>query len=247
MTGQGDELTHSRVSPPEEVDPQFYRRTDALLREIEVERRQLADQLNDDPVQTLAHVARVLQSLDDASGASGANARTAHEMGLIAARVSEQLRGLAHQLRPPLLDDVGLGAALRQLADDFSASSGIPTFAQPVEVGGAGLPEADLALFRVAQAALRNAENHAAATRVDIGLRQIGSRIALTVREDGIGLPAESARNASGTGFVEMRSRLRSLGGRLEVRNAADQGTIVSAYVPVTQRSGKPAYQRAYA
>ncbi|HUY10437.1 MAG TPA: ATP-binding protein [Candidatus Dormibacteraeota bacterium] len=246
MNAEGDELTPSRVLPTE-ADRDLYRRTDALLSEIEGERRELADQLNDDPVQALAHVARVLQSLDDASGMSSATAKTIHEMGLITARVSEQLRGLAHQLRPPLLDDVGLGAALRQLADEFSASSGIPTFAQPVEVGGVGFPEADLALFRVAQVALRNTENHAAATRVDIGLRQIGSRIALTVRDDGIGLPTAPASTASGTGFVEMRSRLRSLGGRLEVRSAADKGTIVSAYVPVTRRTGGRASERAYA
>jgi len=246
MNAEGDELTPSQPLPTES-DRELYRRTNALLSEIELERRQLADQLNDDPVQTLAHVTRVLQSVDVASGMSSATAKTIHEMGLITARVSEQLRGLAHQLRPPLLDDVGLGAALRQLAGEFSARSGIPTFAEPVEVGGVGLPEADLVLFRVAQVALRNTENHAAATRVDIGLRQIGSRIALTVRDDGIGLPTAPVSRAVGTGFVEMRSRLRSFGGRLEVRSAADTGTIVSASIPVTRRAGEQTSERAYA
>lgn len=246
MNEVGEPLTPSRMWPGE-ARRDSYRWAGALLREIEAERRQLAERLNDDSVQTLAHVARILQGLSAVSGTPGANAKAAHEMGVMTARVSEQLRGLARQLLPPLLDDIGLGAALRQLADDFSARSGIATFAQPVEVGGVGLPEADLALFRVAQAALRNAERHAAATRVDIGLRRIGSRISLTVRDDGIGLPTSPVRHASGTGFVEMRSRLWSLGGRLEVRSAPGKGTIVAASVPVTRRTGTHAPPLAWA
>ncbi|MGC1909288.1 MAG: hypothetical protein WA809_06785 [Candidatus Dormiibacterota bacterium] len=69
-----------------------------------------------------------------------------------------------------------------------------------------GFADTDLALLRVAQAALRNPENHSTATGGDMGLRQVGSRIAVTVRDDGIGMPTARAKKASGTGFVEMRS-----------------------------------------
>ncbi|MGH7705191.1 MAG: histidine kinase, partial [Candidatus Dormibacteria bacterium] len=86
----------------------------------------MADQLNDDPVQTLAHVTRLLQSVDDLPGASPEATQAVREAGVQVARVGAQLRRLARELRPPLLDDVGLGAALRQLAADFRAETGIP-------------------------------------------------------------------------------------------------------------------------
>jgi two-component system NarL family sensor kinase len=200
---------------------------EAIIREIEAERRQLADQINDDPVQTLAHISRVLQSFEEVHGTSAEAAQAAREVGALAASVSEQLRGLARRLRPPLLDDIGLGPALRQLALDFSAAAGIPTYAEPGDVVRVGLPEADLVLFRVAQAALRNAEEHSAATRVDIGLRRHGAQVTLTVRDDGIGLAADP--HSVGKGFLEMRERLRSVGGRLVVRSSAQLGTVVSA------------------
>jgi two-component system NarL family sensor kinase len=205
---------------------------EAIIREIEAERRQLADRINDDPVQTLAHISRVLQSLEEIHLTPAEAAQTAREAGVLAASVSEQLRGLARRLRPPLLDDVGLGPALRQLAVDFSAAAGIPTHAEPGDVVRVGLPEVDLVLFRVAQAALRNAEEHSAATRIDIRVRRRGARVTLTVRDDGIGLPAGSGRDGTGKGFLEMRERLRSVGGRLVVRSSAELGTVVSASVP---------------
>jgi two-component system NarL family sensor kinase len=205
---------------------------EAIIREVEAERRQLADRINDDPVQTLAHISRVLQSLDELRLTPAEAAHTAREAGLLAARVSEQLRGLARRLRPPLLDDVGLGPALRQLAVDFSAAAGIPTYAEPGDVVRVGLPEVDLVLFRVAQAALRNVEEHSAATRIEIRVHRRSARVTLTVRDNGIGLPAGSRRDRTGKGFLEMRERLRSVGGRLVVRSSAELGTVVSASVP---------------
>lgn len=203
-----------------------------LMRDIEVERRSLADQINDDPVQKLAHISRVLEGLVEMEGLPASAAQPAHEAALLTAQVGEELRSLARHLRPPLLDDVGLAAAIRQLAGDFRAMSGIATFASPIDVDGTGLPDADIALFRVAQAALRNAADHSAASRVEIGLRRTRSTIILTVCDNGVGLLPESGK-AMTTGFSEMRHRMRSVGGTLVVRSRLDAGTLVSATVPV--------------
>ncbi len=203
-----------------------------LLGEIEAERRQLADRINQDPVQTLAHIARLLQSLGEIPGTPARAALAARAAGLLAASVSEQLRGLARGLRPPLLDDVGLGPALSQLAADFAASAGIPTAADPGDVVRIARPGADLVLFRVAQAALQNAEDHSAATRVDIRLRRRGATVTLAVRDNGIGLAASPISDGTRTGILEMRERLKSVGGELIIRSSPRLGTLVHASVP---------------
>lgn len=205
---------------------------EGIIREIEVERRQLADRINEDPVQTLAHIARVLQSLEEIPGTPARAAQAARAAGLLAASVSEQLRSLARGLRPPLLDDVGLGPALRQLALDFAASAGIPTSADPGDVVRIGRPGADLVLFRVAQAALHNAEEHSAATMVTIRLRPRGTRVTLAVSDNGIGWPTAPGRSGMRTGILQMRERLRSVGGQLVIRSRPRVGTVVWASVP---------------
>jgi two-component system NarL family sensor kinase len=203
-----------------------------IISEIEAERRQLADRINEDPVQTLAHIARVLQSLEEIPGTPTRAARAAREAGLLAANVSEQLRALARGLRPPLLDDIGLGPALSQLASDFAASAGIPTSADPGDVVRIARPGADLVLFRVAQAALQNAEQHSAATAIAVRLWRHGSRVTLAVSDNGIGLTRPRGRDSMRTGILEMRERLRSVGGQLVIRSSPRSGTLVLASVP---------------
>lgn len=203
-----------------------------MMREIEAERHALAERINDDPVQTLAHISRMLQSLEAVPGTPAETAKAVREAGLLAAKVSEQLRGLARELRPPLLDDVGLGAALKQLAEDFSQASGIATVANLARLVRRATAEADLVLFRVAQAALRYAKEHAAATSVDIRLRGTESHITLTVCNDGIELVPHLAAAGSTASFLEMEQRLGSVGGGLVVRSGPQSGTTLRATVP---------------
>ncbi|MGH7643220.1 MAG: sensor histidine kinase [Candidatus Dormibacteria bacterium] len=205
---------------------------DGVLGEIEAERHRLAERINEEPVQTLAHIARVLQSVEDAPGTPDSIAKVVREAGLLASGVSEQLRGLARGLRPPLLDDLGLGAALNQLADDFSTAAGIPVAVESGDVVNVAPGGADLVLFRVAQSALRNAERHSAANRVDIRVRRRSTTITLTVRDNGIGLPNAPLLDSACTGILEMRERLRAVGGRLAIRSRLRVGTVVLASVP---------------
>jgi signal transduction histidine kinase len=219
-------LSDTASAPVEAEDP---RRLAAIFEEIETERQQLADLLNDDPVQTLAHVARVLQSLADVPETPVATSLAAQEAGALAAAVSEQLRGLARRLRPPLLDDVGLGPALKQLASGFSARSGIAVRTRLDGVSRSGLADVDLVFFRVAEEALRNAEDHSAATEVALRLRRRGGRVSLAVWDNGIGLSEHPQDQVAGTGFLEMRERLRAISGKLTVRSGVSRGTLVLA------------------
>jgi signal transduction histidine kinase len=205
-----------------------------VLRDAEAERRRLAELLNDEPVQALAHISRALRSVEGMAGTPAVVIEAARDAGLQAAAVSEQLRRIARLLRPSVLDDIGLGAALRQLTSEFAAKSGVRAESDVRTVSQGRQPEVNIALYRVAEAALKNAEEHAAATAIRVRLTQRGARLILTVRDNGIGLAKHGEPRSSGTGFLEMAERIRSVQGRLRVRSGANQGTIVMASAPST-------------
>ncbi|MGH7608884.1 MAG: sensor histidine kinase [Candidatus Dormibacteria bacterium] len=200
--------------------------------EIEEERRQLADRLNDDPVQTMAHIARLLRSLEHTAAVPRPVLEQVVQASRLAEGISHQLRRIARQLRPPLLDDVGLGAALTQLADDFQGTTGIPTSTDVDGVARAGGPATDLALFRVAQAVLQRVEIPAGTSKVEIGLRGGGQRVILTVRDHRTPVGVEQEWTERVPAFVEIRQRVRSVGGRLAVRSFPGHGTVVRVSVP---------------
>lgn len=207
-------------------------RVAALLREFEAERRRLAELLNDEPVQTLAHVSRSLQSVVAVPGTPVQVSEATRAAGLQAAAVSHQLRRLARVLRPSVLDDLGLGAALRQLTSDFAERSGITVRTDLRAVGRAHDPEVDITLFRVAEAELRRVEMDEFATEVELRLRQRASRLVLSLRDNGRRPGAPGDSESSGSGFLEMRERLRSINGQLTMRSGVHQGTVVVASAP---------------
>ncbi|MGA8206703.1 MAG: ATP-binding protein [Candidatus Dormiibacterota bacterium] len=204
----------------------------SVLKEAEAERRRLAELLNDEPVQALAHISRALRSVEGTPGTPKLVTEAAREASLQAAAVSEQLRRIARILRPSVIDDIGLGAALRQLTSEFAAKSGITTESDVRPVIQGRYPEVDIALYRVAEAALRNAEEHAAATAIRVRLTRRGARLILTIRDNGIGLAEQREPGNSGTGFFEMAERMRSVHGRLRVRSRTNHGTVVMASAP---------------
>ena len=140
----------------------------------------------------------------------------------------DEVRGVARQLRPHVLEDLGLRSALAALTTDLFGHG-----TTHVKRGIApGLPELDeaseLVVFRVAQEALTNVARHAAASTVSLALSQRGDHLVLTVADDGRGIPP----GANGTGIRGMRERAALIGGRLEVVRR-DGGTVVTLDVPV--------------
>jgi two-component system sensor kinase len=144
-------------------------------------------------------------------------------------------RRIAAELRPAILDDLGLAAAVEQVAADFERRASIACAAH-VPDGGADMDRrAALALYRILQEALTNVARHAGATRVDITLSVEDGTVALVVTDDGRGFEPEAA-GADATrpslGLLGMRERALALGGELRVDARPGQGTAVSARVP---------------
>lgn len=141
-----------------------------------------------------------------------------------------EVRDIALLLRPSMLDDLGLTAAIQWQAREVSRRTGL-TVKVSADAEEESLPEGlSLCLYRVAQEALQNVVRHAQAKTVQVELRQKEDRLVLSVRDDGVGFDAENAR---GLGTVGMEERLRQVGGTLHVASQPGKGTTVTAEVPL--------------
>lgn len=147
-----------------------------------------------------------------------------------------EVRRISHNLRPAILDDLGLVAALDHLAHEFTEHSATPVHFSS-EGGTDGLPQmANTVLFRIAQEALTNVERHAHAQRIEMALVRKGRKMTLTVSDDGSGFdPKQVALHPKrGIGLRNMMERMDAIGGRLEIASST-AGTTVRASVEIDE------------
>jgi signal transduction histidine kinase len=214
-------------------------RLSARLMEIqEQERTRLARELHDDIVQNLAVLKiEITQAQKSADLRSTETAERLDRARSIADRTMKTLRSTMLLLRPSLLDDLGLAAAMRQMAKQVEARSGVAIL---VTVAGSRrrlISQIETVLYRIAQEALNNAVRHAHAARVTIDLK-FGERcVSLEIADNGVGfapgavLKAQAARRA--WGLLGMQERVTLVGGKLEIHSAPGQGTRLTAEVPL--------------
>lgn len=199
----------------------------------EDERRRLAQDLHDDPVQTLTYLVRMLEHLSDDPRLPADLAPLVRRDSELAAGVVDLLRTVIHGLRPPVLDDLGAVAALRQLVAEVRARHGISI---QLRVSGEQMrlsAESELTVYRVAQEALSNVVRHAQATHTRVHLH-FGEQVVLTVTDNGRGIPASGITSAcpgGHLGLTLMRERVNLIGGSLDVRPRKPHGTLVQATV----------------
>ncbi len=209
---------------------EFRRLGRAVWRVQEDERRRLARELHDGIGQNLTALKHRLAQLE-------AGLPQSHQERLQAAielchDTLEDTREMSRLLRPPILDDLGLEAALRWLARSMGESSGLA-----VELELECLPPLDgdlqTLLFRVAQEALNNVAKHARARSVLVRLVGRGPHLLLDVADDGQGCAADQAVGSGGSGLGGMRERLRLYGGTLQFHSAPGEGTRLRVSVPL--------------
>jgi signal transduction histidine kinase len=179
-----------------------------------------------------------LASLERQTGAAAAPAHLRDAISSVD-QAMERVRDLALDLRPSMLDDLGLPAALRWLADRFERTTGIGAHLSMDEVPDLP-PELETACFRVAQEALTNVARHAQARNVWIDLHLVEDALDLRVRDDGVGFdaPAAYARALGGTsmGVLGMQDRVSLAGGDYEVSTRPGSGTEVKARLPLGEK-----------
>jgi two-component system NarL family sensor kinase len=146
-----------------------------------------------------------------------------------------EVRRISHDLRPTLLDDLGLAAALEHLAEEFSQHSGMPVgFSSTGKVDK--LPQVVCTvLFRIAQEALTNIERHAGASTISLTLSRRRNDLTLAILDDGAGFDTEhvATHPQRGIGLRNMMERLDAIGGALQITSSA-AGTTVRASVDLS-------------
>jgi PAS domain S-box-containing protein len=211
-----------------------------LLEVQEEERRHLARELHDEFGQLLATITVQLHA---AKTLARESARSIIEECIsILQRAGDEVRSLALELRPTMLDTAGLDATLRWLASQHEQRTGIATevMGHLNEVPG----EVAIAAFRVIQEALTNVLRHAQAQHIWIELSQDGGAMELLVRDDGVGFDvAETldwAANRGHLGLLGMKERVQILGGHLEVDSKPGLGTRIRLSLPLTEPVSEP-------
>ncbi len=209
-----------------------------VTRAQEEERQRIAQELHDDTVQALV----ILQhQLDEVVAGSGNLPREVtarlenirQQIGQIAGSV----RRFSQDLRPSLLDDLGLLPALEWLTADVSRMSGIDVEMKVSGTPSRFPPETELVLFRIVQEALRNVWKHSHATRATVSVEFDTGKTVLTVQDDGIGftIPGsiEDLALAGKLGLAGMRERAQLIGARLNIESEPGIGTTIRAEMPV--------------
>jgi signal transduction histidine kinase len=141
------------------------------------------------------------------------------------------VRQMSQLLHPTILDDFGLEAGLRWLAEGFASRTGIDVHVES-NYSGRLSDDAETHLFRIAQEALTNVARHSGAKHVQIRLESVEGQVCLTIRDDGAGLSAKFP-NSSGMGMIGMRARARSAGGDVDIRPAPGGGVLIEVRAPI--------------
>lgn len=208
--------------------------TARLLTVQEEERRRISRDLHDDINQRLAMLVVQAESLE--TNLPPAAAACSKELRSIQDRLTElsdDVRHLAYQFHPSILDDLGLPVALQRLVDDCAARSRLE-IALDISVMPQAIPQAvSTCLYRIAQECLANVMKHARATRVNVSLASTPDAINLTVQDDGVGFDTQNAvDNPRGLGLVSMAERVRLVHGTVTIDSIPQRGTRLSINVP---------------
>jgi signal transduction histidine kinase len=205
----------------------------SLVLAQETERKALSRELHDAVGQTLTGLSMELGNLEiDGAGLSGGFRDHLEAANRLNHETLRLVRDLAMGLRPAMLDDIGLAAALEWQGRQFSRQSGVPV---SVDADGEldGLPETHrTCIFRVVQEALTNCARHANAKNIRVSVHGADDTVSVTIEDDGLGFDPEGTLG-SGIGLVGLRERVRELNGSVTIQSRLGDGTSLRVSVPV--------------
>jgi len=206
------------------------------IQEQEDERRRLSRELHDQIGQSLTAAkinVEVLRATENPAlvGRIG-------ETAAILDQLLGQVRQISLDLRPPMLDDLGLVPALRAFIDEQGRRASVAVRFSAEDIPEKLDPEIQITCFRIAQEAITNAVRHAKATQLDIALRCTGGKeLRLLARDDGIGFDAHPTQaQAVDLGLIGIRERAALVGGRARIISSPRKGTTIDVSLPLTFR-----------
>jgi two-component system, NarL family, sensor kinase len=206
-----------------------------LLSIQDQERRRLARELHDSVGQFLVALAMNIANVSrESDKLSAEGARCLRENTSIVDQISNEIRTISHLLHPPLLDEVGLPAALHWFVDGFTKRSNIQTTLQIPENFPRMAQDVEIAVFRAVQESLTNVHRHSGSPSCSVKIECVDNQVRVEIKDRGRGVPAEklsSLDSSSGVGVRGMQERIRQLGGTLQMTSNSE-GTTVTATLP---------------
>lgn len=223
------------------------RRNEEMLRALsrrqvqaqEAERGRVALELHDRITQLLCAILVRCQTLADKLPARDAPAkREAIKLRVMLGETANEVERISRDLRPSVLNELGLAAVLRATSRQFAQRTGVSVKLACVQLTARLPADTELTLYRILQEALKNVEKHAQARRVTVRLRQQGGFVHLTIKDDGIGFdpdaPPAKRKGKGGLDLFSMRERAAYMGGALKVKSARGAGTEIEASIPLS-------------
>ncbi len=213
-----------------------------LMSAQEAERKRISQELHDELGQALTAIRINLAAMerDMPPTSAGRLVERLTETGELVDQMLEHVRELSHDLRPTMLDELGLVPTLRWYANRFARRLGIVLDFEAVNLDERPPPELETALYRILQEALTNVARHAQAKQVKIHLARRDGLLSMTIEDDGVGFDVQrSLRKRAGAGLFGMRERAALLGGTLGMQAAPGRGTRLSVELPLMHREAQ--------
>jgi two-component system, NarL family, sensor kinase len=219
------------------------RKTEELLRALthrvvqvqEAERARVALELHDNITQLICAVVFRSQALAESLSARDGPAKNeAIKLCALLGQTAEEVERISRDLRPSILDQLGLIAVMRATSTEFTARTGVPVRLSCEKLPVRLSADAELALYRIYQEALKNVEQHSRAHKVAVGLKLQDASVQLTIKDDGVSFDPDHhpARQKGGLGLLSMRERASYVGGILTVKSVRGAGTEIQVRIP---------------
>ena len=233
------------------------RRSETLLRSLshsllqaqETDRRDLAVELHDRASQILGALLIRLRVLADQLPARSRALRSdVAEISGLVGKTAEVVEGISRNLRPSVLEILGLVPAMHATVAEFAKRTGISVKIARAQPTARLSAEAEMVLYRTLEEALKNVEKHADARHATVHLGQHGAVVGLVIGDDGVGFePGDPPAGGNGNGklgLVALRERVASVGGTLKIKSTRGGGTQIEAHIPVRRGGGRALHDR---
>jgi signal transduction histidine kinase len=232
-----ESLAAARLQVQEEIAARDAQSQECLRRVVvaqEEERSRIARELHDELGQVLTGLAIGLRGVQASLANPDLSLRQLGELEAVAVQALTKMHHLVTDLRPAVLDDMGLAAALRHYADRFASLTGVKPVLTLDKTQHRLPAEIETILFRVAQEALTNVARHSGAKQAWIDLFQADDQVILKIKDNGCGFDRHARPDGdTGSGLLGIRERLRPANGELTIHSTPEQGVTLTVRIPL--------------
>jgi len=239
---QIEELSRSLNSMLNSMERQRRRAAASVIKAQEEERKRIARELHDETSQSLTGLVIGIRMIEESVPGDMPEIRERlHNISDLAHQTLNEVHTMAVRMRPSVLDDLGLAAALRSYVKEFSGNTHIPVDLQLMGMSERLPAELETVLYRVVQEALTNIARHSGAGNCRVSLQRRDGRIFATIADNGHGFDPEMmmmSEKGRGLGLHGMKERIELVGGSLDLDSVPDQGATIQLEVPVENKEG---------